>query len=302
MSILISMGVVPMLAITLCVCLGGGVIRTWFNKTKTDSTFDIHIYNLILSIAAALGIFVLNGGFGGISLYTFLLAIAFGIVTALGNILNAKALTCGPWTYTSMIGSLSTIIPTLSGVIFWNEAFGVWRIIGVVLLLACFVLSTGKDKKGNKANFKWLIICLILFFVQGSIGLLQKIHQSSEHSGEIGAFLIIAFIISAAYSAVSATVCRKSSPSKVRWNFPLILLAVLAGIFAAFNNEINLYLVGVVETVVFFPVVNGGGLILTALVSVIFFKERFTVKQWIGLGIGALSLVCICLMPELIVL
>ena len=69
---------------------------------------------------------------------------------------------------------------------------------------------------------------------------------------------------------------------------------VLCGVFSAINNKFNLYLSGVIDSAVFFPIVNGGGLILTTISAFILFKERCTKKQWGGLFFGILSVVFLC--------
>ena len=54
---------------------------------------------------------------------------------------------------------------------------------------------------------------------------------------------------------------------------------ILAGICSAANNKINLYLSGIMDSAVFFPVVNGGGLVLASLASYIVFKEKLSLKN-----------------------
>ena len=74
----------------------------------------------------------------------------------------------------------------------------------------------------------------------------------------------------------------------------LFLLMLVSGVCVAANNKLNLYLSGVIDSVIFFPVVNGGGLVLTTLASLIIFKERLRTKQWIGILLGIASVLCIC--------
>lgn len=49
------------------------------------------------------------------------------------------------------------------------------------------------------------------------------------------------------------------------------------------------------DSAVFFPLVNGGGLILTTVSAFIIFREKFSKKQWIGLIVGMLSVAFLCL-------
>ena len=74
----------------------------------------------------------------------------------------------------------------------------------------------------------------------------------------------------------------------------LIFLMLISGVCVAVNNKLNLYLSGVIDSVIFFPVVNGGGLVLTTLASLLIFKERLRAKQWIGILFGIASVLCLC--------
>ena len=62
---------------------------------------------------------------------------------------------------------------------FFGESLGVAQIAGILLMLISFTLATG------------------------SIGVMQKVHQSSDFREELYAFLIIAFAVSAALCALS---------------------------------------------------------------------------------------------------
>ena len=45
------------------------------------------------------------------------------------------------------------------------------------------------------------------------------------------------------------------------------------------------------EASIMFPIISGGGIILTCAVSVIFFKEKLSLKQYIGLILGVTSVI-----------
>ena len=114
-------------------------------------------------------------------------------------------------------------------------------------------------------------------------------------------FLIIAFICSFAFSGVSLLAGRKGEGKQqplMDKKASLVLLAALfaaGGVGVALNNLINLYLSGVVASAVFFPIVNGGGLILITIASVVFFRERLTGRQWTGLGLGIAATLLLCI-------
>ena len=115
-------------------------------------------------------------------------------------------------------------------------------------------------------------------------------------------FLIIAFICSFLFSAGSLVLQRmrggKENARMLDRKTAVWLLAALfaaGGVSVALNNLINLYLSGVVASAIFFPIVNGGGLILITAASVLFFREKLTGKQWTGLGLGIAATLLLCI-------
>ena len=105
------------------------------------------------------------------------------------------------------------------------------------------------------------------------------------------ALLIISFLISTLFSAaiyVAQTRKEKaavsSPPVKTDW-----LIAITAGLSYAFPHVINLFLSGVMDSVVFFPIVNICPMLVAALYAVVIFHERLSVRRWIGVAIGIVS-------------
>ncbi|MBE6731341.1 MAG: hypothetical protein E7564_06610 [Ruminococcaceae bacterium] len=289
-----------LLIISMAACLSGALFKKVLTDKYESGKVVNHIYNAIVSFVAAICLLVVSN-INGVSVFTVLLALAFGLVTALQSITFLQALEHGPLSYTSVIMTLSTIIPALSGAIFWQEVIVPVQIVGIVLMMACFVLSVDTSGEKKKANTKWLIYCAVAFLCTGAIGVMQKVHQTSEYKMELDAFLVIAFVFSFIYSGINWFILsrnknnteNKSGKPSVLTLIPFILM-VISGVCVAANNNLNLYLSGVIDSAVFFPIVNGGHLVLTTVTAVIFFKEKLSVKQWIGIFLGIVSVVLLC--------
>ena len=284
--------------LSLCAALVTGICRKYYANIGSNGAADGFIFNAVGGIVSA-AVLLCPGGVGTCSTFTVLLGLAFGAVTAIQSITNFSALQCGPMSYTSVIISFSTVISALSGVVFFGESIGWAQIIGIVLMLVSFVLAA-KGGDGKRANLKWLILCLIAFAATGGIGIMQKVHQSSAYSDELSGFLIIAFISSAVICALFSFFMIKrdkksedATPSK-KPLWLVVAVMVACGVSVAVNNKFNLYLSGVMPSAVFFPIVNGGGLVLSTLAALIIFKERLTRRQWVGVIVGIASVVFLC--------
>lgn len=256
-------------------------------KTREDRFFfNAAMYTVCILLFAALAIIV-----GKFSWFTLVIGLVFGFVTSLSNFSKLTALSKGPMHITVLITSSSMIISALSGALFFNESFSVGKAIATVMLLCFIYISLGRS--GNTEIKKgWGIICIVTFLLQGIIGILQKVHQTSQYKDEIFLFLASAFMFSFAFSAILSGGIKKERVFGKRQ----YIFAVVCGLCTFLMNFLNLKLSGILPSQIFFPLVNGGAIVITSIVSVFFFKEKLTKTQLVGLVGGFCSLILICLL------
>ena len=68
----------------------------------------------------------------------------------------------------------------------------------------------------------------------------------------------------------------------------------IAGFCAAANNKMNIYLSGVLDSAMFFPTVNGVGLILSTVAALVLFKEKILPIKWVGMVLGLIAVILLC--------
>lgn len=282
--------------------LSCGILRNDFCKNVIAGDADLNAFNSFSSLlsAATLGIIALvSGTLCAPSVYTLALSVAFGLATALCAILHMKALENGPLSYTSVICSCAMVIPALSGLMFFGESVTALQYVGIMLMLVSFACAVDRQNDESGMTFKWMLICLGSFLFSGGVGVMQKAHQSSPHKDELGIFLVIAFVISAIFSAALSMYykykkCRRItvlSGEKLR---KFVVVGAVSGVGIALCNQINMYLAGVMDAIIFYPVVNGAGMLLTTAAGLIFWKEKLSTKQRIGLAAGAAAIFLLC--------
>lgn len=295
------MSVVGTLAISMSAALGNNIGGKIYSKKSLGKTLMAFRSGAIAPFFSAL-VLLCWGGIGKVSIFTLLLGILFGTIVATQGVMSLKAVECGPMSYTSVIVSFSTVISALSGVAFFGESISVLQIVGITLMLGSFAFAVEKDKEKKKASLRWLTFCLIAFLCCGGVGVMQKIHQHSVYKEELNAFLVIAFTTSCLLmSALTIYTSKKekeslfAKTSEGKLDIVAICIPIALGVMSAINHRLNLYLSGVMPSAVFFPIVNGGGLVLTTLSAVLLFKERLGKRQWLGVALGVLSVLCLCI-------
>ena len=284
-----------LLILSMSACLAGSIVRKLYTGKTAGALRWLYIFNIVCSLLPC-GILLVWGGIGSVSLFTAALGCLFGLVTVAQTVFNLKALEAGPMSYTTVICSFSTVISALSGAMFFGETLNATHIIGMVLMAGSFLLAVEKKAGQKSTGVRWLAYCIITFVCTGSIGIMQKVHQSSVYKDELNAFLIVAFGVSALATLPLLFTAPKGEKSfRGKERLLLVGCLLLSGVSVALNNKWNLYLSGVMDSAVFFPIVNGGGLIMITVLSLVFFKERLTKRQWMGMALGAAATLLLCL-------
>lgn len=266
-------------------CLFNKSCKTILNTTKHINLFNVVNYSVCVLL---FGLLLLKEN---ISVFTFLLGLLFGVVTALSNLFKMLSLSNGPMNLTLLVTTSSMIIPTMSGV-FFGEKFSLAKLCAVFVLIGFIYLSVSKSDD-TKASKKWLLICLLAFIFQGTVGVLQKIHQTSAHKNEVSGFLCVAFICAIAFCIAR----NKGFSREISLSKKSVFIALICGGCTFGMNYINLKLSGLLPSQLFFPLINGSAIVLSSLMSVFLFKEKLSKRQTIGLIGGIVSLIAICLVP-----
>lgn len=282
--------------------LSCGILRNEFCKKELAGNSDLYIFNTVNSLLSAVTLLVVAAISGSLcvpSLYTALMGVLFGLATALCAILSMIALESGPLSYTNVIVSCAMVIPALSGMVLYGEVVSGWQYLGIALMVVSFACAVDGDNKGSGASLKWLLLCLGAFVGSGSVGVMQKLHQNSVHKDELGVFLVIAFAASALfslaltfyYSRVRGEGITVTRPPKLK---KFAIISFVSGVGFALVNQINMYLAGVMEAIIFYPVVNGASMILTTAAGILLWKETLSKRQWFGLITGGAAILLLC--------
>ena len=287
------------LAMNLLSC---AVLRNDFCKKRVKTGADLYVFNAV-SAAVSMVCFAVVGAVRGTlhtpSFYTLGMGVLFGGATAFCAILAMKALETGPLSYTNVIVFCSMVIPALSGLVLYGEPVSALQYVGIALMVVSFVFAVDTKNEASGASLRWFFLCLGAFLCNGAVGVMQKVHQNSAFREESAAFLLTAFAV---YAILSVCLClwhtkQKKEPLTVTApgrKKTFALYAVLTGIGIAACNQINLYLAGAMPAVIFYPVFNGAAMLLTGVIGLVFFKEKLTKKQGVGLAAGAAAILLLC--------
>ena len=240
-----------------------------FAVTNTDWTYDIK-YLIFSSI--------------------FALSYGTAVVTSL------LALLYGPVAKTSLVSACSLIIPSLYGVIKQGvidgdkDAFSVTLIIGLILVtVSLFLVNNEKDDK--KPTLKWVIYVFLCFLSNGVSSVVQVVKQEMYGTECNNVFMIVAFLMVSIVlfiASLSKKEMRIEAGDTLKKGW---LLAILCGAANGITNFFSLVLSGKLPASIVFPVMSGGSMLLVFIWSFFIKKERYTPIQYVGYGLGLISIV-----------
>ena len=114
---------------------------------------------------------------------------------------------------------------------------------------------------------------------------------NAQYNNEI---MIIAFMLSSAVTLIIALVFERGEKIKEGGKSAL-LWGALCGIALGVMNVFVLLSVAEVHASIVFPVISGGSMMLIFISSLVFFKEKYTISQYIGFALSVVSLVLLSL-------
>ena len=149
--------------------------------------------------------------------------------------------------------------------------------------------SAGMEAKG-RTDPRWFLFVGLSFLGNGICSTVQTVQQKSFGGLYKSEMMIMALAIVVLVLFCMALLTERESmlPAIRRGG----LLMVING---GFNGLVNLFVMlcaVIMNASIMFPIISAGGIIGTSLVSVLFYKEKLTKMQYVGLflGIGAIVL------------
>ena len=291
-----------LLLISLALGTGKNLFSKWGEKSFGSLSGPMSV-NILTSLLAVL-VFAVSGAHLSAADPLFLvLALLYGALTLGSQSFYITAVKGGSVAICSLIYAASFILPTIYSVIRTHESVPLTKAGGILLMMLAVVLVSLKQKSGTDIAAQkggsriWLAFLAML--CAGSVGIIQKVFGGRYPSEMLNTFLLMAFLSMLVFSLLgklAAALCaRKTDAPRLRYDRHFLLPAILLALCVVFANRLNLLLVAALPGIVFFPLINGGTIMLSAVGSGVFFHEKIIRRTWIGILIGLVAIVLIAL-------
>jgi drug/metabolite transporter (DMT)-like permease len=220
----------------------------------------------------------------------FVLAFIVGLLFVLTFNLYAYGAQKIGVTPSTIANKMSMIIPIIIGLILLNEEVTFNKILGISFAFVAIFLSSMGERKYS-LNKNHLIIIVLLFIGQGlADGILNWAQEFILNGSNMNLFFAVTFL-AAGFTGL-LFVFFKLSSQKIKIEPKSIIWGIVLGIP---NYLTLLYFVKSLKSELFssseiFPIINIGVIIFCTILSIILFRERVSIYNWLGVILGVFSI------------
>ena len=192
-----------------------------------------------------------------------------------------------------MLGGM--LVPFFYGILFLDEGVSIGKLLGTVLLCVFIVLQAiwqkpedARQVNGKAGKYLFFLLCLLIFFINGLTGVIAKAHSISDGAVDEMSFTVLSCALTALFGLLmllfplfknkAETLCAM----RIAFRGKPLIITVLLGAAAYGGSFLQLLAAGNVPASVQFPLVSGGVIVLSALVSAFCLCEKLSKKEWIS--------------------
>jgi len=192
---------------------------------------------------------------------------------------------------TAISSKISVVIPVFIGAFLYaNESLSILKILGLFFAIVSFLLVFNNNAN-LKINPRFIFLPIILFMANGLNDSMMTYAQRKFDGFNTMLFVSCIFFFSMVVGIVWLTINYFAFKQKIL--FRNIIAGILLGIFNFLSTFYFFKGVAVVESAVFFPILNVGIVSLSALCGYFVFKERLNLINWIGILVALGTIVFI---------
>ncbi len=301
----------------LSVSIISGSIKGFFGKKVSNKTNGFrgavlaNLIRMLFCIPVGFVFVLFDGGVSSLSVSKKVLLIsAFGgIATSIFIATWLLAVQKSAFTAVDTFVSMGILIPIVLSCIIYKETITYFEIIGLILLLfSVVVMSLYSNQIKQKLSLLSILLLFVVGIANGFNEFSYKIFQYNKGTTPASAFNFYIYVFSAITLSIlflCLSVKKASTsdtPTKMKRSLDkqtLLYIAIMAT-FLFCNSYFKTLAATRLSAIQIYPLAQGSALILTLLMSSLFFKEKIKPLCIIGLIIMFTGLIFINIVPLLV--
>ena len=169
---------------------------------------------------------------------------------------------------------LGVLVPIVLSFAVWREIPSAVQMVGIGLSVFAIILIGSNDKKASKS---FVAVLLMLLFSAGFADSMPKFFSTCEIPENSAGFMLITFAAAFAICLITAVFQKESLSVKI------LTYGMVLGITNFCASWFLLLAVARLPAYLVYPMYSVISIVITAIISMIFFKEKLTKRQWLGM-------------------
>ncbi len=223
----------------------------------------------------------------------WLIACATGTMICISSVCSLLAMRGSSILLNSLFSMAGLLVPTISGIFILSQTVVPLQWMGMVLLFgSAFLLASSSKKTNGRITPKTMLLLFGSMLANGCTMLLQVLFKTYVPTGSVLVYSFLQFAIVAAVLFMLALILSRKEkrklfvPDKKLMGFTVVSAGALFGI-----SQLSTMASEIVPVAVLFPISDGGGMIISALVADLIYKEKINLKSFLGIIIGIAGLI-----------
>ena len=195
----------------------------------------------------------------------------------------------------SVATKMSVAIPILFGIVYYDEALGVFKVLGILLAMVAVYLASVKNSDGLIVKKENILYPILVFLGSGIIDTSIK-YLENGYVGETDVALFSSVIFITAFVIGLAIIAYQLMRGQFKFSYKNLLGGLALGI----PNYFSIYFLVLtlrtgIDSSTIFTINNVSIVMLSTFFGIAFFKEKLLTKNWIGIGLAVLGIFLVSL-------
>lgn len=276
-------------------CAGNFAVTKIYQKQMGAGIREGIIFNIYIGLFCSVLFYVISGFKLEYTDYSFIMAAVFTLFVGMYTVIGFKIMSMGSMTvYTVFLMLGGAVVPYIYGILFLAERVNIFRISALLLVICSVLLNTFGEKQG-KQSAKFILLCIAVFFLNGAVSVISKLHQIEKVYPAVSAesFVvlksILRFFMFLMFLPFFGKQKKEYQTKKISFKIYIVMLASAV----ASGGSYFLQLIGAAHmpASVLYPVVTGGTIVTTSLFDRIFFRQRLSRNTVISIFTCVIALI-----------
>jgi len=195
----------------------------------------------------------------------------------------------------SMFGAI--VVPLFVDVVFMGETLTLVQAVAIVMMLTSFVVMNLRGLSLKGASGAYYMWCGLLFMANGLYATIMNLQEGMMGSAQSSEMIVITYCGTALIVTLFHLLRGQAKQlfDGFRMGKKAALFALGSCVVATLASNMLMYLLGLMNASVLYTIDNGGVLVMSAICSCLFFKEKLHLNQIIGIVLATVSIVMISL-------